>query len=181
MCCDFAQTARPRVGSMSASGSSRSMALQRLVMSNACAATQSVLVTLIYLAVQVRAIRTETVVNSVSQSIQDHAQLNTLDIQFASLLIKASNGIELTEEERFILSRVYRAYASFYFHQYIRIKELLPERVWSTSIRPFCDLLESNSAFMKLFEETAYEGDPDENIVEFLSLVNAELKSRRDA
>ena len=141
----------------------------------------AVLITLLYLAIQVRAIRSANLSDFTAHTIQFRTQLNALEIEHASLLMKAQDGDELSKEEEFILNRIFQNQASFYFHQFIRVRESDSKGVWFKVIRPFCGLLESNTFYLRLFEGRLYEKDPDSNVVEFMSLVHSELKSRRDA
>ena len=141
----------------------------------------AVLITLMYLAIQIRAIRTANLSDATAQTIQIQAQLNSLEIEHAHILIKAQNGDNLSNEEMFILKRIYRTQVSFHFHQFLRVRESNPNNVWNTTIRPYCDLLESNRVYLELFERYEYETDPDSNIVEFMTLAHSELRLRSDA
>ena len=142
----------------------------------------AVLVTLLYLAIQVRAMRASSTIDVISQSIHESAQLYALDIEHANLLIKANEEAELTNEELFVLDRIYRTHMSYYFHQFYQTRETDSKLVW-IPVTGCCRVLESNRGFMNLFLKYSSEfmSDPDENIKEFLSLVRAELESREDA
>jgi hypothetical protein len=140
----------------------------------------AVLITLLYLAIQVRAMRASMVVEYTAQTNQETAQLNKLDIEHANILLKAEEGLELTKEEEFVFVRVYKTHATFYFHQFYKVRIAEPALAW-IAIRGCCEMLESNQGYRKLFEGYEYVSDPDENVREFMSLVHSELESRRNA
>ena len=136
-----------------------------------------VLATLIYVAIQIRAMRATTMVELFGQVTESSSHRAELDIRHADLILKANAGQELTEKERFILDRIYLSHSSFWFHQFVMARETATTTALAgyAPARGFGELLLANPAFMECYRECDYGNNPDPNIQEFGAAVESGL------
>ena len=142
------------------------------------ASALAVLATLVYVAIQIRAMRATTMVELFGRVTDDNSRRAELDISHVDLILKANAGEELTEKERFILGRVYLSHASFWFHQFVMVRETASTTALAgyAPARGFGEFLVAHPAFMELYRQYDYRNSPDPNIQEFGVAVDSGLR-----
>lgn len=132
----------------------------------------AVVATLIYFAIQLRSMQATIVGDSVSRAQSNEAILLQLELEYASLIVKANEGQQLSPQENYQLLKLYRSRWSGHLLEYIRNKALkLPNRI---AARNMARALIENPSFMEFY--AMGKNTPDPNVQEFLQQINYYLE-----
>ena len=137
-------------------------------------AAVAVLITLIYLALQVRNLGADLYSAHLSRIDEGERDLRKLKLEHAELLVKASSNPEtLSEIEKFQIQKLYLSHEAFSFFAYLRAlasggNELLHAKIFAESLRNY-------PAFLPIYEnrDFMYLDNPDR--IQFGALVSREL------
>jgi len=133
----------------------------------------AVLATLIYLSVQIRAMRSASATDALRQIMETEIELNKLEIAHSKTILKGNTGEALTDEEYLELERIFQSHGTFAFHSFVRAK--LEGYDVNIAARNFAGILTKNPVYLGFYKREDWVNHPKSNPREFGQLVNEHL------